>query len=47
MALSASILPKEVFSLRINAFAFSSSTGFAGGCLANKKAEAQKGFCLF
>ena len=23
------------------------TTGFAGGCLANKKAEAQKGFCLF
>ena len=42
VALPASILPKEVFSALIDAFAFSYSTGLAGGCLANAKAERQQ-----
>jgi hypothetical protein len=37
VALPASILPKEVFSALIDAFAFSYSTGLAGGCLAKLK----------
>ena len=37
MALPASILPKEFFYALIDAFAFSPSTGRAGGCLANRK----------